>query len=130
MTAATLRKDPDLQQTGVSATRLQQLVAVLDTMKTPLGGLKAGAGAGANYYRESGTLRARFVDHSMKSDKDYIVMSAQEVDAVTAFVRDRQAEGDRYLLRLLGSADTALENARSYVREQEQKGGPTLALRG
>jgi alkylation response protein AidB-like acyl-CoA dehydrogenase len=45
-------------------------------------------------------------------------------------VRDRQAEGDRYLLRLLGSADTALENARSYVREQEQKGGPTLALRG
>ncbi len=130
MTAATLRKDPDLQQTGVSATRLQQLVAALDNMKTPLGGLKAGAGAGANYYRESGTLRARFVDHSMKSDKDYIVMSAQEVDAVTAFVRDRQAEGDKYLLRLLGSADTALENARSYVREQEQKGGPTLALRG
>lgn len=130
MTAATLRKDPDLQQTGVSATRLQQLVAALDTMKTSLGGLKAGAGAGANYYRESGTLRARFVDHSMKSDKDYIVMSAQEVDAVTAFVRDRQAEGDKYLLRLLGSADTALENARSYVREQEQKGGPTLALRG
>lgn len=130
MTAATLRKDPDLQQTGVSAARLQQLVAALDTMKTPLGGLKAGAGAGANYYRESGTLRARFVDHSMKSDKDYIVMSAQEVDAVTAFVRDRQAEGDKYLLRLLGSADTALENARSYVREQEQKGGPTLALRG
>lgn len=129
MTAVTLRKDTDLQQTGVSATRVQQLVAALDAMKAPVGGLKAGAGAGANYYRETGTLRARFVDHSMKSDRDYIVMSAEEVDAVTVFVRERQADGDKYLLRLLGSADTALENARSYVREQELKGGPALALR-
>ena len=130
MTAAALRQDPALLQAGVSSARVQQLVAALDAMKSPLGGLTTGAGAGANYYKETGTLRARFVNHSMKGDKDYILMSAEEVDAVTAFVRDRQAEGDKYLLRLLGSADTALENARSYVREQEQKGVPALTLRG
>lgn len=130
MTAAALRKDPDSIQAGVSATRVQQLAAALDAMKSPLGGLTTGAGAGVNYYKGTGTLKARFVSHSMKSNNDYILMSPEEVEAVTAFVRDRQAEGDKDLLRLLGSADTALENARDYIREQEKKAVPALRPHG